>query len=75
MKLSAKRELSTERDPLLSGDEIETRTRGAVKKKTLNYWRCVGRYASELPYIKVGRSVYYRQSTIENFLKERSRGS
>ena len=61
--------LSTEKDPLLSGDEIEKRTRGALKKRTLTYWRCVGRYASELPYVKVGRSVFYRQSTIENFLE------
>ena len=62
--------LSTEQDPLLSGDEIEKQTQGALKNRTLTYWRCVRRYTSELPYIKVGRSVYYRQSTIESFLEE-----
>jgi len=36
---------------------------------TLAVWRCTKRY--HLPYIKVGRSVRYRRSALEDWLKSR----
>ena len=37
-----------------------------VKPTTLQIWRCTKRY--NLPYIKIGRLVRYRQSALEAFL-------
>lgn len=36
---------------------------------TLSVWRCTGRYP--LRFVKVGRSVKYRQSDVESFIKGR----
>jgi len=41
-----------------------------VKAATLAIWRSTGRY--ELPFIKVGRSVKYRQTDLEKFLNQRT---
>ncbi|MBM7071967.1 helix-turn-helix domain-containing protein [Shewanella sp. 202IG2-18] len=40
-----------------------------VTTGTLSVWRCTGRYP--LKYVKVGRIVMYRQSDIDDFLKNR----
>jgi predicted site-specific integrase-resolvase len=42
-----------------------------VKPSTLAVWACVGRYG--LKFYKVGRSVKYKMSDLENFLKRRAR--
>lgn len=36
---------------------------------TLQLWRCTGRY--NLPYVKAGRLVRYRQSDIDDFIDRR----
>lgn len=36
---------------------------------TLQLWRCTGRY--NLPYVKAGRLVRYRQSDIDHFIDSR----
>jgi predicted site-specific integrase-resolvase len=36
---------------------------------TLAVWRCTGRY--DLPFYKVGKSVKYRRSDVERFLRVR----
>ena len=41
-----------------------------VRPQTLAVWRCSGRHA--LPYVKVGASVKYRQSDLENWLRDRT---
>lgn len=41
-----------------------------VKPQTLSVWATTGRY--NLPYIKVGRSVRYRQSDLDEFLLART---
>lgn len=49
---------------LLTPDEVSNLL--GVKKHTLAVWRSSGRY--NLPFIKAGRLVRYRQSDIERFL-------
>lgn len=44
-----------------------------VTEKTLAVWRCEKRY--NLPYIKIGRSVRYRDSAIEGFIDSRTCGN
>ena len=41
-----------------------------VQPQTLALWRCTGRYG--LPYVKVGRSIRYRVSDIEAWLRGRT---
>ena len=41
-----------------------------VSKETLNVWRCTRRYP--LPFVKIGRSVRYRQADIERFIRDRT---
>ena len=36
---------------------------------TLNLWRCQGRYAAELPYLKVGRFIKYDEQDVLRFLQ------
>jgi len=43
-----------------------------VKAATLATWRCVGRY--DLPFVKVGRHVRYREADIAAFIERRLRG-
>lgn len=44
-----------------------------VTVETLAVWRSTGRY--NIPFIKVGRSIRYRQSDLEKWLDERTRES
>ncbi len=37
---------------------------------TLAVWRCNRRY--DLPYVKIGKSVRYRQSDLERFVQSRT---
>lgn len=39
---------------------------------TLSVWRCTRRYP--LPYVKVGRSVRYRESDVLDFIERRTVG-
>ncbi len=57
-------------DPLR--DEVESAQYLGVKPTTLQIWRLTKRYP--LPYIKVGRLVRYRQSALDAFLSQRTRG-
>jgi len=41
-----------------------------VKSQTLSVWACTGRYS--LPFIKVGRKVFYRIEDLDNFLVTRT---
>lgn len=41
-----------------------------VKKETLAIWRSTGRY--NLPFVRVGRRIFYRQSDIEDWLNLRT---
>lgn len=38
-----------------------------IKKGTLNIWRCTKRY--DLPYVKIGRKIFYKTEDIYNFIK------
>lgn len=44
-----------------------------VSAKTLNVWRCTGRY--DLPFIKAGSRVKYRTSDVERFIERRTRST
>ena len=44
-----------------------------VRAQTLAVWRCAKRYP-ELPYIKVGQHVRYRQSDLDKWLESRTVG-
>ena len=43
-----------------------------IQPQTLAVWAVTGRYG--LPYIKVGRSVRYRQSDLDDWLQRRTIG-
>lgn len=58
-------------DPLLTPQEVAERL--GIARGTLEVWRSTGRY--ELPFVKVGRKVFYRQSDVETFLKKPNTGS
>ncbi|MCK4710991.1 MAG: helix-turn-helix domain-containing protein [Gammaproteobacteria bacterium] len=53
---------------LLTPDEVSNLL--GVKKHTLAVWRSSGRY--NLPFIKAGRLVRYRQSDLDLFLENQS---
>lgn len=57
-------------DPLLT--PFEAAAYIGVTENTLSVWRCVGRY--DIQYIKVGRLVKYRKSTLDAFLDRRTQG-
>lgn len=42
-----------------------------VAAQTLAQWACTGRY--NLPFVKIGRSVKYRQSALDTFISSRTR--
>lgn len=54
--------------------ELLNRTQAAdyisVKAQTLSVWATTGRYS--LPFIKVGRKVFYRREDLDNFLITRT---
>lgn len=41
-----------------------------LRPATLTVWRCTGRY--RLPFIRVGRKIYYRVSDLEAWLNSRT---
>ncbi|MFA3790836.1 helix-turn-helix domain-containing protein [Aliiglaciecola sp. SL4] len=42
----------------------------SVKPQTLSVWATTGRYS--LPFVKVGRKVFYRREDLDNFLSSRT---
>jgi excisionase family DNA binding protein len=40
-----------------------------VKPETLDVWRSSGRYS--LPFVKIGRRVFYRKSDLDSFIESR----
>ena len=42
----------------------------SVKPQTLSVWATTGRYG--LPFIKVGRKVFYRREELDQFLNART---
>lgn len=42
----------------------------SVKPQTLSVWATTGRY--NLPFIKVGRKVFYRREVLDQFLNART---
>jgi len=40
---------------------------------TLSVWRCTRRY--NLPFVKIGRKVFYRGSDIQSFIESRTIGA
>lgn len=57
-------------DPLFTPKEASEYL--GVSNDTLSVWRCVGRY--NIPFIKVGRLVKYRKSSLDAFLDRRTHG-
>jgi excisionase family DNA binding protein len=53
-------------DKLLTPDDVSNIL--SVSKHTLAVWRSSGRY--DLPFIKAGRLIRYRQSDINRFLEK-----
>ena len=58
-------------DPLFTPKEASEYL--GVSQDTLSVWRCVGRY--NIPFIKVGRLVKYRKSSLDAFLDSRTHGA
>lgn len=58
-------------DPLLAPADAASYL--DVKEHTLAIWRTTGRY--NLPYIKIGRKIRYRQSELDAFLERRTVGA
>ena len=56
------------RDALLS--EIQVAERLGIKAATLQVWRSTRRYG--LAYVKVGRTVRYRESAVQAFIDKRT---
>ena len=54
-------------------DETQAAAKLTVSPGTLGVWRSTGRY--NLPFIKVGRMVRYRQSDLDAWLDTRVRAS
>ena len=51
---------------------IDTQTTAeilGVKPETLVVWRCTKRY--DLPYVKIGRKVFYQEGDVKNFIESR----
>ena len=59
----------TLQDPLLPPKT--TANRLGVEETTLATWRSKKLYP--LPYVQVGRLIRYRQSDVENFIRQRTR--
>lgn len=56
---------------LLTNDEAATYI--GVTPRTLEVWRCKGRYP--IAYVKVGRLVKYRRAALDAFLESRTFGA
>jgi predicted DNA-binding transcriptional regulator AlpA len=50
------------RDPIATSELL------GVTRGTLAGWRCTKRY--DLPFVKIGRVIRYRDSDIQNFLEQ-----
>jgi hypothetical protein len=50
------------RDPIATSELL------GVTRGTLAGWRCTRRY--DLPFVKIGRVIRYRDSDIQNFLEQ-----
>ncbi len=61
------REAAKNADPLLSDPEATEYI--GLSAGTLSVWRCTGRYG--IPYVKVGRKVFYRRSALDKWLASR----
>lgn len=44
-----------------------------LSPKTLEAWRLSGKHGDDLPYVKIGRLVKYRKSTLDAFLERSER--
>lgn len=51
----------------------EAAARIGVKPSTLGIWRCTGRY--NLPFVKSGSLVRYRDADVERFIERRTRNT
>jgi predicted DNA-binding transcriptional regulator AlpA len=67
-KVSAKKDTTNTISRLLSSDEVSKLL--GVRKGTLSYWRCTGRYS--LPYVKIGRLVMYKANDVNDFIRRRT---
>jgi len=52
-------------DPLLTQEQAARRLT-LKNPKTLTVWRCTRRY--DIPFVRIGRYIRYRQSSIDSFL-------
>lgn len=57
-------------DPLL--DTIQAAAEIGVEPSSMEVWRCTKRY--DIPFIKVGRLVRYRRSSLLKWLQSRTQG-
>lgn len=53
-------------DPLLSDPDAERYI--ACPVGNLKVWRCKGKFTALLKPLRIGRRVFYRKSTLDNFL-------
>ena len=65
MNSRARDQVSIE-DPLI--DDRQLARLADVSPRTPAQWRYLGKFKDELPYIKIGRNVRYRQSVALSFL-------
>ncbi len=63
--------LKNQPDPLFTPKEASEYL--GVSVETLSVWRCVGRY--NISFVKVGRLVRYRKSSLDAFLDSRTHGA
>lgn len=69
-KLSEFFQIYKKTNPLLSAREAANYL--GITEQTLATWRCNKRYG--IPYVKVGRLVKYRQSSLDTFLDNQTMG-
>jgi excisionase family DNA binding protein len=55
-------------DPLFNNDQSANYI--GVTPRTMEVWRCTKRH--KIPYIKVGRLVKYRKSSLDTFLNQQT---
>ena len=53
---------------LLPADEVAQRLN--ISEQTLSNWRATGRYADQLPHVKIGGAVRYRADVVERACQE-----
>lgn len=58
-------------EPLLDPEQVSEIL--GVSPKTLNVWRCTGRY--NLPFVKSGARVRYRRTDVEAFIERRTQST